>query len=114
MCIPVSPKKVAANWGTVLDTLANSDATSWCGTAGKMGMRRPSAIRLLHSLAWRTIKPMPHAIVAKSQRVRQQEQPHPDFFRIRAKQRRLIDCRGVDLRDVVRQGSFRHAFGLLV
>src|SRR5260370_6580784 len=67
MCIPVSQKKVAASWGTVFDTSTNSDATSWCGTAGKMGRRRPSAIKLLHSLAWRTMKPTPHAMVANSQ-----------------------------------------------
>src|SRR5271157_2367798 len=70
MCIPVSPKKVAANWGTVLDTLTNSDAVSWFGTAGNMGRRRPSAIRLLHSLACRTIKPIPHAMVANRKRTR--------------------------------------------
>src|SRR4030081_3170558 len=70
MCIPVSPKNVAPNWGTVLETSTNSDATCWFGTAGKIGRRRPSGVRLLHSLGGRTIKTNPHAMVAKSQRTR--------------------------------------------
>src|ERR1039458_209292 len=67
MCIPVNPKKVAANCGTVFETLANSDAASWPGTAGKIGQGSPSELRWLHSLPWRMMKPVPHAMVASSQ-----------------------------------------------
>src|SRR5271157_4885512 len=95
MCIPVSPKKVAANWGTVLDTLTNSDAVSWCGTAGKMGRRRPSAIRLLHSLAWRMIKPAPHAMVANRKRRRFFSFPFDAALTARTMVRELVNRNAV-------------------
>ena len=65
MCMPVSPKNVAANWGTFFETLANS-ALAAPGGVGNKGKVRPAAIRLVHSRPCRMMKPMPQAMVANS------------------------------------------------
>src|SRR5437660_10470315 len=65
--MPVSPKKVAGNCGTVLLTSANSLLASCPGTAGNTGNVRPSAIRLLHSLPCRMTNAVPQAMVASNQ-----------------------------------------------
>src|SRR2546428_200764 len=69
MCIPVRPKNVAGNWGTVSATFLYSAAASWPGTAGNIGSVSPSAISLLHSRPWRMTNAVPHAIVARSHSV---------------------------------------------
>src|SRR4029077_5461014 len=95
MFIPVSPKNVAANWGTSLDTLTNSDATCWFGTAGKMGRRRPSVISFLLSMAGRTKKPDAHAIVDKSQSTRALARPRAAALTARAMVSELVSRNAV-------------------
>src|SRR5438046_5826030 len=66
MCIPVSPKNVAGNCGTVHALFLYAAAAQWPGTAGNIGSVRPSAISLLHSRPWRITNAVPQAIVARS------------------------------------------------
>src|SRR5947209_5936260 len=66
MCIPVNPKNVAANCGTVLLTSANSLFVSAPGTGGNTGSVKPSEIRWFHSRPWRITNAIPQAMVASS------------------------------------------------
>src|SRR6516162_4648523 len=69
MCMPVSPKKVAGNSGTLLATFANSPVASLPGGAGNIGKVRPSAINLVHSRPWRIVNAAPQTMVANSHSV---------------------------------------------